>query len=538
MRLLYTAIAALLLTSCANIIPPTGGPQDTIPPTLLKSYPKDGEINFTGEEISLEFDEAIQLKDAKEEIIITPSVGKETQYLFKKNTVTIKPEEKFQKDVTYSIAFRQSIVDLNESNPAEDLHLAFSTGPYIDSLSIFGRVKTAAESKPAEKFTVALYQQDTFDIYKHTPIYVTRTNNLGRFVIRNLKPGRYNVYAFNDKNKNLKVDTQSEWFGTAAGPVNLPEHKDSLSIAVVRVDMRPLKLNSARGLANTTTIRLNKPPANYSLKLLDEAVPIVSHYNATRSEISAYPPKPAPDSSRVRLLAADSVDNRIDTIFYIKQTKQKSIKDDFKATYKTQTLVSATRKLHAEVIFTAPIQRINPDSIRILNDSIPLQTLKATAIAYDSSTLKLTIDQDLSLPDSLLQKKIILDYGTGWAISLFGDSLKRSSQRIIVKTPPNMATIAVAIKSNITDLIVQVLNERYEVIETQALSKINTFKNLDASGTIIRAFQDLNKNAVWDFGNPRTNMQPEPVWIYADKDNKRPVPLRANWIVEADWTIR
>ena len=86
---------------------------------------------------------------------------------------------------------------------------------------------------------MAIYQQDTFDIFKHKPVYVTRANKLGRFSIRNLKPGTYKVYAFYDKNKNLKIDSQSESFGTAAMPITLPEFKDSLNINVIRLDIRP-----------------------------------------------------------------------------------------------------------------------------------------------------------------------------------------------------------------------------------------------------------------------------------------------------------
>ncbi|MFM7329992.1 MAG: Ig-like domain-containing protein, partial [Bacteroidota bacterium] len=323
MRWILIILPIVFLASCANIIPPTGGPQDTIPPKLIQSLPPNGQTNFSGKTSQLEFNEDIQLKDAKEEIIITPTFGKETKFLFKKNIVLIEPSESLSKDVTYSIAFRQSIQDLNEGNPAEDLKLAFSTGQFIDSLSIYGKVTTAAEDKPAEKYTVAIYQSDTFNIYKHAPVYITRTAKNGTFSILNLKPGTYNAYAFADKNKNLKVDSQSEWFGTAPMPINLPEQKDSIRIPVIRIDTRPLKMNSSRGVSNYAVIRLNKAPATYTLKPTDKRIKLISHYGSNRSEITTYPPALFPDSTLVRLTAEDSVGQRIDTAFYIKQTKQK-----------------------------------------------------------------------------------------------------------------------------------------------------------------------------------------------------------------------
>ena len=538
MRLLAIPIIALLFTSCANIIPPTGGPKDTIPPTLIKSVPIDEQTNFKNQEIILDFDEPIQLKNAKEEIIITPALSQEPEYLFRKNQVLIKTKVPFGKDTTYSIAFRQSIQDLNEGNPAEDLRLAFSTGSLIDSLSISGRVKTAAEAKPGEKFTVAIYQQDTFDIFKHKPVYVTRANKLGRFTIRNLKPGTYKVYAFYDKNKNLKIDSQSESFGTAAMPVTLPEFKDSLNINVIRLDMRPIKLNSSRGVANTATIRLNKAPKTYRLSALNKGDYVLSHYNTTRSEITAYPPKTWPDSTSVRLTAQDSAGSLIDTVFYIKQTKQKPIKESFKAAFRSINYINAIKKLDTDLTMTLPAGHINTDSILLLNDTIPLRSLNRSSLVYDTTNLKITIREDLNLPDSLVKKKLNLSFRKGWLISIYNDTLKTTDQRVTVKSQETLGSIALTVKTSQENIVLQLLNEKYEVLESQPLSKLNTFKNLDPLPTIIRAFRDDNKNGKWDYGNPKLNIQPEPVWIYEDKDNKRPVPLRANWFVETEWNLK
>ena len=45
------------LTSCANPISPTGGPKDTIPPTLVGTIPINKSLNFKDKSISLVFDE-------------------------------------------------------------------------------------------------------------------------------------------------------------------------------------------------------------------------------------------------------------------------------------------------------------------------------------------------------------------------------------------------------------------------------------------------------------------------------------------------
>jgi hypothetical protein len=61
-----------LFPRCANIVPPTGGPRDTIPPEIIKSTPVNYSTNFTGSGIHIEFDELIQLRNINQQFIITP----------------------------------------------------------------------------------------------------------------------------------------------------------------------------------------------------------------------------------------------------------------------------------------------------------------------------------------------------------------------------------------------------------------------------------------------------------------------------------
>ncbi|HZB12634.1 MAG TPA: Ig-like domain-containing protein, partial [Chryseolinea sp.] len=67
----------LFALSCARQTAPTGGPKDSIPPTLITSIPKAGQINFKGNSIELTFSEPIFLNNPKDELLITPAIGKE-----------------------------------------------------------------------------------------------------------------------------------------------------------------------------------------------------------------------------------------------------------------------------------------------------------------------------------------------------------------------------------------------------------------------------------------------------------------------------
>src|SRR5689334_6781977 len=156
----------ILLQQCAKQTAPTGGPKDAIPPQLVRSNPEKKGVNFKGNKIELTFDELVQLNNPREQLIITPSIGKKFEATAKKNKVTLELNSSLQENTTYNINFRESIQDLTEKNPAK-IKLAFSTGSYIDSLSVTGFATDVLTDLRVKNYTVALVQaSDTFNIFK------------------------------------------------------------------------------------------------------------------------------------------------------------------------------------------------------------------------------------------------------------------------------------------------------------------------------------------------------------------------------------
>lgn len=72
-------------TGCANIVPPSGGPRDTIAPVLIRATPPDSTINFKGDRIVLTFNENLDdPKDPRNNIIFTPSFDVDPEVTTKK----------------------------------------------------------------------------------------------------------------------------------------------------------------------------------------------------------------------------------------------------------------------------------------------------------------------------------------------------------------------------------------------------------------------------------------------------------------------
>ena len=177
---LHWLIFPLFVLSCARQTSPTGGPKDTIPPILVRSFPVKEQTNFKDNSIELIFDEAVAVNNPKEQIIITPDINKDYDIVAHKNRVSLTLNNKLKDSTTYSFNFRDAVQDITEKNPAVNLKLAISTGSYIDSLSIEGITVDPIKDKEYKDITIALYESDTFNILKHKPVYLTKSNDKGR----------------------------------------------------------------------------------------------------------------------------------------------------------------------------------------------------------------------------------------------------------------------------------------------------------------------------------------------------------------------
>ena len=223
-------IIGLLFINCANRGNPEGGPKDVTPPTIVKSVPENFSTNFMGKEIKIYFDEYIKIKDLQKQLIISPPMktqplvtplGSASKY------ITIKIFDTLQPNTTYAFNFGNSITDNNEGNPYPFYRYVFSTGDYIDSLSVKGNIIDAVKIKPETFVTVALYEVDsTFNdsiIYKQTPKYITNTlDSLTTFSIENIKAGKYMLMALKDKNNDNKFQQKTDQIAFYKNFINAP----------------------------------------------------------------------------------------------------------------------------------------------------------------------------------------------------------------------------------------------------------------------------------------------------------------------------
>jgi uncharacterized protein (DUF2141 family) len=550
-------IYSLFILSCARQTAPTGGPKDTIPPILVKAVPYINQTNFKGKELVLTFDEALLLNNPKEQIIITPDIKKKYDITVKKNVVTLELNTDLKDSTTYTFNFRDAVQDITEKNPARNIKLAISTGPYVDSLIIQGLIYDPLRPVPIKDATVALFESDTFNIFKHAPVYITKTDDAGLYAIENLKPGTYYAFAIDDKNRNLIVDSKTEQYGFVATPIELRKNQKQIDIPIIKLDTRQLKLTNSRPYNTYYNIKLSKNIASYQLTT-DSSEWLFAAYGEDPANIRVYNTFGDADSTAIRFTAQDSISNRIDTVLYAKFNKR-DVKPEAFASKSDGFKVFARKGLITGGIqFNKPIFEINYDSIFYQIDSAKVITFSKSDVLWDSANNRITFQKTFD-PKLLIEpepvkdqpkpkpvqtektdkgdpnqqpKKIIknrLYLGKAAFVSIEKDSSKAGEENLRPITLEETGVISINIQTKEQHFIVQLLDKSNNVVRVILDNKNAVFEDVLPAEYQIRLVIDHDGNGIWSPGNFFQKVEPEPTIYYLnDKDNPI-INLKANW---------
>lgn len=284
-----SALAVLVLWSCATSIPPDGGPPDTEPPSIIDTEPLHGSTNISEGEVRFVFSEYVDRNSFQQAVHISPLMPEPPRFDWSGKEVTLIFPEDLKPDKTYVISVGTTVKDVNAGNPMKSSYtLAFSTGDSLDAGIIRGRVY---DDDPAG-ITAFAYQLDAIDPDTLNPAtlrpdYALQTDERGEFVLSNLAAGRYRVFAVRDKQKDYMYTPGSDAIGVAEEDVTTGS--DS-SMAPLRYllhvqDTTAPYIQSVRAVtARSIELRVSEPPlantlAVSSIAVLDSAtaapIPIV-----------------------------------------------------------------------------------------------------------------------------------------------------------------------------------------------------------------------------------------------------------------------
>ena len=151
------ALSSILqLEGCANIVPPSGGPKDSLPPYLIAARPIDSALNVFPKEILVGFNEYITTTSIQENLIVSPSLKNMPLIDARLNSIRIRIADTLLDNTTYSIQFGNAIKDVNEGNILKNFTYVFSTGTRLDTGKIYGKVMLAENGRVDSTFVVIL----------------------------------------------------------------------------------------------------------------------------------------------------------------------------------------------------------------------------------------------------------------------------------------------------------------------------------------------------------------------------------------------
>ncbi|MCG3165711.1 MAG: hypothetical protein POELPBGB_01486 [Bacteroidia bacterium] len=570
-------LTLLLINGCANIVTPTGGDKDTAPPKVLELIPPNQSLNFNSKSFIISFDEFVQLNDISTQLIVSPPLKAQPEFLVKGKSVVVKFNEELLPNTTYTMNFGSAIRDINENNPMEGFTYVFSTGTYIDSLSLRGTVKNALSMQNEKDVLVLLYEENTDSIpYLKTPYYYAKTDGSGNFALNNLKSGQFKVVALKDENSSfLYDDFDKEMIGfvdTLVSPYYMEKAKpqtsdtlkpDSVTIqknepqstdkGVKKVSEKSLPLFIFKEQKNKQYFKkayseyfgklvfiFNKKPEKLELNTLNTSFKKewnIQEQSVTGDTLTLWLSDVEIDSLKIEIadngIVLDTVElalkkrsDKVETQITSSKGAKKSV--PFKLLLE-QGKVAAAHNAAKDfyITFNHPVKNYVVENFVLKEDSIPV---KFSLASNDPALRKYTINYNWKE-----EKKYELFIPPSSVTDIF--DLKNDSIKINFTTQAKsyFGNVQFTIKAAEADYILQLTDDKSTIVFEKPVKgneKISV-EGLDPQSYLLRLVVDQNNNRKWDTGNYLQHRQAEKIILHPQK-----VSVRSNWDVEVEWEVK
>ena len=569
-----------LIYACANKSQgPTGGPKDKTPPKVLKSFPRNGSLNFNKKQVEIDFDEMISVVKPNDNVIISPPQVKSPDVKAFGKKITVNFNENLIENTTYSINFGNAVVDLNENNPIKNYLFSFSTGNQIDTLKIAGTVINAEDLNPLPGIIVGIYLETSDSVFFKKPfLRVGRTDEKGHFSIDNIKKGKYKIFALGDTNHDYFYQPGEglAMIDSLITPTSRLEQmtdtiwKDTITVDSVR------KYMGTHFLPDNIALRyFNESKKRQYFIKSERKEPFVFnlYFNTTLSKLPEIKPLNFKWDDKYLLQKNNGMDSltywitdstvwKTDTLrmamTYLKSDSllqlqpqtdtlnvsmrkmrinpkakltRKLIKTKLRDLKFTTNIVSGFEIYNPLILsFEAPLAEIDISKIKLSQKvdttykEIPFKWRK-----LDSIKINFAIDYKW-IPE--MTYKIEIDSAA--FISIYNNVSKDIKSDFKIKSLDDYSSIKMFLSTFNSKVVMQVLDTKDAVVATKPASEKGTvFDYLKPGDYYIRMFIDQNGNGKWDTGDLKAKRQAEEVYYYP-----KMLSLKANWEFEETWDYK
>lgn len=530
-------LTILLVISCARQGSPTGGPKDETPPVFLKADPDTlaTNVDVNLQEAVINFDEYIMLKEYSKNVVVSPSFQIPpivTPQALAKKYISIKFQEPLLPNTTYSFNFGDAVQDFNENNKLSNFQYVFSTGSFIDSLKVTGRVNSSYDFKLPEKILVGLYKVDS--TYKDSvvlqkkPYYIARANDRGEYQLNYLASGKYKLIAFEDKVENVMYDYGKERFAFHNEPIELNANQE---INLNLFNQKPAYRKPEASFKQEGLIVFKTTGATDDVTITPVAKEFKTAY------IQKFPKQDSINfwfNPKVDTIVGRSTKlnfnvqhkDQIDEVsaLYSKSTTERKL--EFKALNDQKLAPNKEFKIQAN----APIKSLDLSKIHVFKDTVSIP-FKVSIDTINAQNLNFAFDKNLdekfevniypnALTDVLGEKNDTLAYPI--KMGTRGDF---GHLKLTLQNAPSKPFILQFLK---TDQNFTVLEEIYN----PANKNYFEFNFIEPGEYLFRLLVDENENGKWDTGDYLSGKLPEPIYLYPE-----PIKVRAMWDATETWIL-
>ena len=535
----------LLASACARQGYPTGGPKDEVPPTALGTKPANESRHFAAKEFYIQFDEYVVLKNATDNVLVSPPMKMKPEFTTKGKGVLVKIKDTLQVNTTYLFQFKEAIADFTEGNVLPSYEYVFSTGDAMDTMSLSGRVLDARSAKPwKETVTVMAYREEpegagAQDAGRDTmatteqPHYVTRCDKEGRFAFHYIPAGRYRLVALEDKNRNLRVDPAdpAAWdtaliASRASSDSNSTARPVMLISAPENLQQRILKSEFAAPGRITVVSQL--PMQNPRIE--DEGAQWQTHLNAKRDTLTAWCFDAKRDSAR--LVISDT--GLQDTLKLRYNASRKGGRRTMAGAKEEKTplmtpLCDGNKAYYDDLglAFSNPIVSMEDSALA------EVMYLKDSSVSFYPVTLDISgITAHIMATGIKSGEQYRVRLAEGLFTDLYGN---RSDSMTFTMTPKDYGTLSIDIDNRMgAPLVVEVLDKRDTVVQQESLRRNGklSFIHLPSGDYRLRAVVDKDSNGRWTPGDYRRQRLPEQAILF-----EKTLSLRERWEMEERWVV-
>lgn len=538
---------------CAGEIPPSGGPPDTIPPTVIRTVPDSNAVRVNKEVIELGFSEYVDRRSVEESIFISPYVG-ELEFDWSGTDVEITFSEPLRENATYVVNVGTDVIDLRGRNRmAAGFTLAFSTGDSIDRGFISGQV---FDEKPEGVMIFAhelrSRNPDTLNPSTTKPDYIMQTGKGGLFTLSNVAYGGYRVFAIRDEYRNFLYDRQVDHYGVAIGDVVVDrdhERVENVWFRLAQEDTAKPFVTSVQQLDQLRLqVRFSEPIDSTSFdktmfSLIDtlttRSIPLAFTYfnrsSPSLASIVIQSPLDSQETYRLRVWNfRDRAGNPLDSMHASADFVGMSTPDTVKPTFMIKDVTNGTTGYppdqNIEINFTEPVRQ------NLLTTAIALTDTNSNPITSELRWLDPTglVLKSLLKYDTWYQVRMVLDSVIDLAGNRYTDSVSvtrfktldlRSTgtiDGIVVDEQGDLGKGGIYVTAKSIDAAKSY--ERTIVIHSTGVFEID---RLVEGRYMVRAFRDADGNGVFSYGNPYPFVPSERFTAYPDT-----IKVRARWGVE------